>query len=114
MIREEVMQHLKPGVRSEQVYEAAVALAKKLGYGDSFMNYGKAQVAYVGHGVGLELDEYPFLARGFDMPLETGMTVAVEPKVALGHGVVGIEDTFLITEADPEPLTFTDRRLCII
>lgn len=114
MIREEIMRHLKPGVRSEQVYEAAVALAKKLGYGDSFMNYGKARVAYVGHGVGLELDEYPFLARGFEMPLETGMTVAVEPKVALGHGMVGVEDTFLITEADPEPLTFTDRRLCII
>lgn len=114
-IYEEAKRYLRPGVRAEEVFEVAVDLAGRLGYGEFFMNYGEAQVSYVGHGVGLELDEYPFLAKGFTMTLETGMTVALEPKIVLpGLGMVGIEDTFLITEGDPEPMTFTDRRLCIL
>lgn len=114
-ILEEVIRHLKPGASSEAVYKAAVALAEELGYSAYFMNYGTAQVPHIGHGIGSEIDEFPFLARGFNMALEPGMTIAVEPKLVFpGRGVVGIEDTFLITDGGCESLTFSGRDLVIL
>ena len=56
------------------------------------------QARFVGHGIGLELDEFPVLAQGFKMPLQSGQTIAVEPKFNIpGKGAVGIENTFAVT-----------------
>jgi Xaa-Pro dipeptidase len=64
------------------------------------------KVAFVGHGMGLEVDEYPFLARGAPVPLAEGMVFALEPKFTFaGRGVVGIEDTYLVTPRGVERLT---------
>jgi Xaa-Pro aminopeptidase len=64
------------------------------------------QARFVGHGVGLELDELPVLAPGYKAPLQAGQVVAVEPKFVFpGVGAVGIENTFLATEAGGEKLT---------
>jgi Xaa-Pro aminopeptidase len=64
------------------------------------------QTRFVGHGVGLELDEWPVLAPGFKDPLQAGQTIAVEPKFVFpGRGVVGIENTFVVTGAGGEKLT---------
>jgi Xaa-Pro aminopeptidase len=64
------------------------------------------QARFVGHGVGLELDELPVLAPGFTAPLRAGQVVAVEPKFVFpGLGAVGIENTFVVGEAGAEKLT---------
>ena len=56
------------------------------------------QACFVGHGVGLELDEFPELAQGFRMPLREGQSIAIEPKFVFpGKGVIGIENTFIVT-----------------
>jgi Xaa-Pro aminopeptidase len=56
-----------------------------------------AQARFVGHGVGLELDELPVLASGFDAPLREGQTVALEPKFVFPDlGAVGIENTWAV------------------
>ncbi|MNL87443.1 Xaa-Pro dipeptidase [compost metagenome] len=61
---------------------------------------------FLGHGIGLEIDELPVLAKGFIYPLAPGMVIAIEPKFTFpGRGVVGIEDTYLITEDGYEKLT---------
>ncbi len=79
------------------------------------MNTGPAQVSFVGHGVGIELDELPHLADGARQTIEAGMTIAVEPKIGFpGRGVVGVEDTVLVTPTGPECLTFTSRDLAIL
>jgi Xaa-Pro aminopeptidase len=63
-------------------------------------------VTFIGHGVGLELDEYPFLAKGQAMPLEAGMVIAVEPKVTFANvGTVGIENTFVVTARGAQRIT---------
>jgi Xaa-Pro aminopeptidase len=114
-ILEDALIHLRPGIRAGEVYDRAVALADRRGYADRFMNTGAAQVSFVGHGVGLELDEIPVLARQSDLVLEPGMTLAIEPKIVFpGRGVVGIEDTVLVTTGPPECLTFTPRELVVL
>ncbi len=114
-ILEEVLAILRPGVKASEAFARAAGLAERLGYADRFMNTGPAQVSFVGHGVGVELDEIPYLAAGADLTIEAGMTFAVEPKiVSPGRGIVGVEDTILVTAGDPEYLTFTPRELVVL
>jgi Xaa-Pro aminopeptidase len=67
---------------------------------------GRERIRFVGHGIGLEVDEYPFLAAGQDLQLQEGMTIALEPKVIFpGKGVVGIENTHVVTQNGLEQLS---------
>ena len=62
------------------------------------MGYGSRQVKFLGHGVGLTIDEIPVIAKGFDEPLVENMVFALEPKKGIkGIGMVGIENTFIVT-----------------
>ena len=98
------------------IYEECHAMANSLGYGDFFMGNKGAQVSFIGHGIGIEIDEYPFIARGFnDMYLEPGMVFAFEPKaVFAGEGAVGIENTFFVTENGVRQLTISDQEFVIL
>lgn len=114
-VQDLVISELKPGQAWTAPYEKAVRLANELGYELEFMGVGSEKVRFVGHGVGLELDEPPYLAPKMDFPLSVGMTVAVEPKVALpGVGVIGNEDTVLLTEQGVEWLTTASREMIVI
>ena len=69
----------------------------------------------MGHGIGLEIDEYPFLVKGQDLPFQSGMVVALEPKLIFpGEGVVGIENTHLVTDDGLEQLTKFPDEIVII
>jgi Xaa-Pro aminopeptidase len=105
----------KPSAMGGELYDLAVRLATELGYGEHFMGHSGERIPFVGHGVGLELDEYPFLARGQDMPLEKGMIIALEPKLIYpGLGVVGIENTHLVTDDGLETLTISEEDIVIV
>lgn len=98
-IQEAVRLAMLPGAICEEIYLMAAELAAQAGLGDSFMGMPGEQSRFVGHGVGLELDELPVLAQGFKAPLSAGQVVAVEPKFVLpGKGAIGIENTFVVTE----------------
>jgi Xaa-Pro aminopeptidase len=107
--------HVLPGTMAGEVYELALARATELGYGDNFMGPPDEEspgqrVAFVGHAVGLELDEWPPLQRGSEAVLAQGMVLAIEPKLIFtGRGVIGLEDTFLLTREGLEPLTYSSR-----
>ncbi|WP_255297386.1 M24 family metallopeptidase [Anaerophaga thermohalophila] len=61
---------------------------------------------FLGHGIGLTVDELPVLAKGFKTPLEENMVFAVEPKKGIdGVGMVGIENTFVVTPAGGRCIT---------
>jgi Xaa-Pro aminopeptidase len=77
----------------------ALARTRELGYEQHFMGVGKERIRFVGHGIGIELDEYPFLASGQALELQKDMILALEPKLIFpGQGVVGIENTHRVTE----------------
>jgi Xaa-Pro aminopeptidase len=105
-IQEAIREKVRPGVTGSTVYGWALEAAERLGYGDRFMGLGKSRAAYVGHGVGLELDEFPLIAARFELPLEENMVLALEPKAFLPkHGMVGIENTHVLTGDGLIPLT---------
>ncbi|MEJ5358883.1 MAG: Xaa-Pro peptidase family protein [Desulfobacterales bacterium] len=90
----------RPGVTGAALFEQAVALAEQWGYGDSFLGPPGHKVRFVGHGIGLELVEPPFLARGRETPLEENMVLAVEPKLVFeGRFAAGVESVFRVTSA---------------
>jgi Xaa-Pro aminopeptidase len=105
----------RPGIQSGDIYELARDRARELGYADHFMGVGKERIRFVGHGVGIELDEYPFLAAGQTLELREDMILAVEPKLIFpGRGVVGIENTHVVTIDGLEQLgQFQDEILVI-
>ncbi|MFW6053102.1 MAG: M24 family metallopeptidase [Desulfosalsimonas sp.] len=104
-IQEAVKKAAVPGTLAQNLYKLALNMATDQGLGDYFMGTGKQRTQFVGHGIGLELDEFPFLARGQKMPLEAGMVIALEPKAIFpGKGVVGIENTHVVTENGLEQL----------
>lgn len=108
-------QKLRAGVAAEMLYEESLRLAAESGLAGHFMGYGKDQVRFLGHGIGLEVDEWPVLAKGFQMPLEAGMVIAVEPKFTFpGVGVIGIENSYAVTSGEPEQLTRTTERLIVL
>lgn len=100
-----------------ELYDDCCALAVAKGYKDNFMGTPGSQVSFIGHGIGIEMDEYPLLARGFyQMKLEPGMAFAFEPKLIFpGEGAVGIENSFyLADDGSLKQLTFTDESIIIL
>lgn len=105
-IQDLVRRRAVPGASCGEVYQAALAEATAFGYGEAFMGAAPNQVSFIGHGVGLEIDEMPFLARGADRPLALDNVVAVEPKLVFpGRGAVGVENTCRVTAGGLEPIT---------
>jgi Xaa-Pro aminopeptidase len=94
-----IKKEAKPGVKSGDIYELAIERTRTLGYDKYFMGVGDDRIRFVGHGIGIELDEYPFLASGQTLELQENMILALEPKLIFpGKGVVGIENTHRVTE----------------
>jgi Xaa-Pro dipeptidase len=102
----------KPGVSSSDLYHIILKEVGKMGLGEHFMGHGEGKVRFVGHGLGLEIDEHPVLAPRFSQKLEAGVIIALEPKFVFPEkGVVGVEDDYLVTAAGVERLTLTDQTL---
>ena len=104
-IQEAVVAKVKPGAVCEDLYNLAVNIVTKAGFADNFM--GTTQKAkFIGHGVGLEINEMPVLAPRVKQELEPGMVFALEPKIVLpGIGPVGIENSWVVTADGVEKLT---------
>lgn len=100
-LEQEVVRLMVPGELIENLYLRTMDKFDNI-YGDAFMNGGK----FLGHSIGLVMDEAPAIAKGFKQPLQPGMTFAVEPKIALpGLGMVGTENTYVVTENGARSLT---------
>jgi len=113
-IRNTLVKRGKPGISCGELYNDALQAAAEAGLEDYFMGYIH-KVPFVGHGVGLELDELPVIAKHVQEPLREKMVFALEPKFIFpGEGTVGIEDTFVVKPEGLERLTLTGDELVIV
>jgi Xaa-Pro aminopeptidase len=113
-ILERITAMIRPGTICEDIYEQAVTLAREMGLHDHFMGIGNDRVRFIGHGVGLELDEYPIFAKGMKMPLAPGMTFALEPKFVFPEGAIGIENTYALKADGLQVLTHAPQNIVVI
>jgi Xaa-Pro aminopeptidase len=114
-IRDEMEKMAKPGVPCSDLYHLSSQIVKKRRLEDYFIGTKKNQAPFVGHGIGLEIDELPLLARGFSQPLEIGMVFAFEPKFIFPEmGAVALEDDYAVTEDGVERLTHADDNIIVI
>ncbi len=101
-----VAEQLRPGAIPAEIWADCEETVAASPWEEGFMGLGENKVGFIGHGIGLAIDEYPVLAKGFDLPLEQGMALAVEPKIGIpGIGMVGTENTFEVTEQGGRSLT---------
>lgn len=94
-----------PGLAVSALYERAVAIAAKEGLERYFMGYTQ-HAAFIGHGVGIELNEQPPVTARSKVHLEAGMALALEPKfVVPGVGAAGVENTYIVGDDGLECIT---------
>lgn len=95
----------KPGTAVADLYHKAVEIAEAENLGQFFMGH-RQQARFIGHGIGIELNELPVVTPRSREILKENMTIALEPKFVIpGTGAVGIENTYVVTSAGLSPLT---------
>ena len=104
-IQDRMAEQLKPGAVPSAIYEN-IMNSLSPAFLKNFMGFGNRQVKFLGHGIGLVIDEIPVIARGFDAPLQENMVFALEPKKGIENfGMVGIENTFIVTPGGGQCIT---------
>ncbi|MEJ2164992.1 MAG: Xaa-Pro peptidase family protein [Desulfobacterales bacterium] len=98
-IHDRIIEEAKPGATLAELFDLSVRLAEKRGFADSYLGAPRHKVAFIGHGIGLEIIEPYIIARNRDDQLEPGMAFALEPKfVCENEFTAGIESVFVVTE----------------
>jgi len=110
-IQEEIEKISRPGTSCAELYNMSLEIAQKEGLSAYFMGT-KQQAKFVGHGIGIQINELPILTPRSKEVLEPNMVFALEPKFVIpGVGAVGIENSFLVTEAGLEKLTIFEEEI---
>jgi Xaa-Pro dipeptidase len=97
-VEERIRQALLPGRIAGDIYNEILDwVRKETPYAENFMGFGSTQVRFIGHGIGLELDELPTISKSSKEILKPGMTISIEPKFVFpGEGAIGVEDTLVV------------------
>jgi len=102
----------RPGAVAGDLYEIGMEMASRSPFASCFMGPPGYNVRFIGHGIGIEADEFPFIAKGAKTVLAPGMTFALEPKFVFpGEGAVGLENVYLVTDSGFEKLTHMDEEI---
>ncbi|NDV56514.1 Xaa-Pro peptidase family protein [Bacteroides sp. 519] len=104
-VQNAVIEATKPGITGDELYNIGMAVVQNTPYANYFMGAGQ-KASFIGHGIGLQINEAPVLAPRQKQEFEPGMVFALEPKIVLpGIGPVGIENSWLVTSEGVEKLT---------
>ncbi len=96
----------KEGTDCTQIFERASYRVNKENLQDYFMGFGPTRVTYIGHGLGLEINEMPVITRQYHIMLKEGMVFALEPKFIFpGLGAIGVEVDFIVGKEGLERVT---------
>ncbi len=97
---------LKQGTIPEEIWFQTLEKVKQYHFEENFMGYKQNSVPFLGHGIGLTVDESPVLAKNFKAPLENGMFIACEPKIGIPNfGMIGIENTYELIDNSVKNIT---------
>ena len=97
-IHHAILDAVQPGITGQALFEIGLEQAQKEGVSELYLGPPGNKVSFVGHGIGLEINDPPFIASMDTTPLKEGMTFALEPKLVLeGEAAIGIEDTVMVT-----------------
>lgn len=95
----------KPGIEAKLLYNKAIEIVTEEGLDHLFMGH-RQKAGFIGHGVGIEINELPVIAPRSRDILEVGNVIALEPKFVIpGVGAVGIENTYVVTDNGMECIT---------
>lgn len=107
-IVEDTQGFAKAGADATEVFSRAHQRVKKAGLDHYFMGHGPTRVKFIGHGLGLEINELPVFTARHHTILREGMVFAFEPKFVFpGKGVIGIEVDFIVRKNGVERVTET-------
>ena len=110
-IQDAIADMARPGVVCEDLYNKAIDMVTRAGMADYFMGVGQ-KAKFIGHGIGLEINEAPVIAPRMKQELEPGMVFALEPKIVLpGIGPVGIENSWAVGAEGLEKLTICEESI---
>jgi Xaa-Pro aminopeptidase len=102
-----ILESIRPGVKISEIYKIALKELEKRDI--------KGFNANIGHSLGVECNEFPWLQRDSDEELLEGMVINIDiPILELGWGGIQIEDTTLVTSDGFELLTNSDRSLYLL
>ena len=114
-IERRVLEGAVQGAKASDLFLYSKQLADNAGFGPYYLGYGRHKVNFLGHGIGIELSELPYIAPRHDYVLEEGMTFAIEPKMVFpGKGATGIEDTVLMEKAGYRRLSNVDDTISVV
>ena len=110
-IHEVIKQDTKQGTPCADLYNIAFDITKKNNLEDYFMGT-KLQAKFVGHGVGLEINEPPVLTPRSKELFVSNTVFALEPKFVIPNvGAVGVENTYLVHDNNIENLTVLEESI---
>ena len=110
-IQDAIADMARPGMVCEDLYNKAIDMVTRAGMADYFMGVGQ-KAKFIGHGIGLEINEAPVIAPRMKQELEPGMVFALEPKIVLpGVGPVGIENSWAVGAEGLEKLTICEESI---
>ena len=110
-IQQEIIRTAHPDVPAAELYNLAARMAEEAGISAYFMGH-RQQAGFVGHGIGIEINESPVLAPRSKEVLKAGMVFVLEPKFVIPEvGAVGVENSFLVTDNGIEQLTLCEESI---
>jgi Xaa-Pro aminopeptidase len=113
-VQKNLAEKLKPGAIPSKLYNSIMD-GLDIDFKQNFMGFGGRQVRFLGHGVGLHIDEMPVIANGFHEPLAENMVISLEPKKGIADvGMVGVEDTYIVTPDGGKCITGGGRDIILI
>lgn len=105
--QQEVVSRVRAGVLPSELFSICIEKVRKAGY----PTYNRGMV---GHGIGLEVEEFPMISPSNNAPLEVGMVLAIEvPRYIVGIGGFNIEDILMVKKDGNEILSSMDRGICV-
>lgn len=115
-VADHLIENISPGMTCADVYSFACAKAKDVGLQHCFMNLASgAKPHFIGHGVGLEINEPPLLSKNNGTMLQAGMALALEMHLMEPEGpTMKLEDTVCVGSQGNEILTLSPRELLTV